>query len=225
MSGIPVQVTVRSGDEHATLFTATGSTARLPLHAIATPGDWTITATELLTGLSIATTLSIPSTQRAEPSATDARVREPRALEKFAQRKNTPLRIALTPEQERDPKFVEQARQLTAFYAKQGRSTALASVRPRGIVESLQPLASPHRYPQWKTIPADLILFGTTATNVLLLDQARAHIFPRDFTAPPAGHADLIYTRSPFVGECDVLNIIATDPDGVAAAVHALTGL
>ena len=91
------------------------------------------------------------------------------------------------------------------------------------MVESLQPLRSPHRYPQWKTIPADLILFGTPANNVLLLDQLRAQIFPLRFSIPPAAEATVIHTRSPFVGEYDALNIIAADAAGIAAAVQTIT--
>ena len=222
MTGIPVQLTVRCGDETATVFTATGSTARLPVHATQSPGDWSITATELLTGLSVTTTLSIPEAAVAPPAPVDARVRDARALERFAKRKNA-LRIGLTPEQEKDAKIVEQARLLVAHYVKLGRNAALGTVRPLGLVESLQPLQSPHRYPQWKTIATDLVLLGTPADNVLLMDQARGEIFPRDFTLPPAGHADIVYTRSPFVGECDVVNLIVRDPDGLAAAVRALT--
>jgi hypothetical protein len=223
MTGIPVQITARCGDETATVFTATGSTARLPVHATQTPGDWTITATELLTGLNITTTLSIPMPEPTPAAPVDARIRDAKALDKFAKRKNVGLKVALTPEQERDPKVVEQARLLVAYYVKQGRNATLGSVRPQSLVESLQPLQSPHRYPQWKTIPSDLMLFGTAANNVLLLDQARGQIFPRDFSIPPAGHADVIYTRSPFVGECDVVNVIASDLDGMAAAVRAIT--
>ena len=97
------------------------------------------------------------------------------------------------------------------------------TVAPGGVVESLQPLRSPHRYPQWKTIPADLVLFGTPANNVLLLDQLRGEIFPLRFSIPPAGEAAVIHTRSPFVGEYDALNIIATDAAGMAAAVQTIT--
>jgi hypothetical protein len=221
IAGVPIQITVRSGDETATVFTATGSTARLPLHATQSPGDWSITATEMLSGLSVTTGLSIPVPSLPEPAATDVKVRDRRALERFAQRRNL-LRVALTPEQERDPKILEQAKLLVAHYVKAGRNAALAAVRPRSVVESLQPLRSPHRYPQWKTVATDLVLLGTTADNVLILDQARGQIFPRDLAAPPAGHADLVYTRSPFVGECDVVNIVASDLDGLAAGVRAI---
>jgi hypothetical protein len=96
---------------------------------------------------------------------------------------------------------------------------------PGGVVESLQPLRSPHRYPQWKTIPSDLVLFGTFANNVLLLDQARGEILPRETLMPAAGRAEVVYTRSPFVGEYDVVNVLAGDAQGIGEAVRALTDL
>ncbi len=94
---------------------------------------------------------------------------------------------------------------------------------PAVVLQSFQPAMSPHRYPQWKTIPADLVLFGTPSNNVLLLDQARGQIFPRDIAAPRPGEADVIYTRSPFVGEFDVLNVIASDTAGIVAAAKTIT--
>jgi hypothetical protein len=57
---------------------------------------------------------------------------------------------------------------------------------------------------------------------VLLLDQARGEIFPRNFTLPVASEAAVVYTRSPFVGECDALNIVAVDDAGIKAAVQKL---
>ena len=72
-------------------------------------------------------------------------------------------------------------------------------------------------------MPADLVLFGTPSSNVLLLDQARGQLFPDGITVPLAGEADVIYTRSPFVGEYDVVNVIASDATGITAAVGALT--
>jgi hypothetical protein len=151
------------------------------------------------------------------------RIRDQSNIAKFIARKKVPLTIALTPEQEKDATLAAHAKTLKTFFETQGRVVALGSVKPGGIVESLQPLKSPHRYPQWKTVATDLVLFGTPSNNVLLRDQARGEIFPRDFSLPLEGEAALFYTRSPFVGECDALNIIAGDPAGFAAAVERIT--
>jgi hypothetical protein len=65
-------------------------------------------------------------------------------------------------------------------------------------------------------------LFGSAADNVLLLDQARAQIFPTDLRPIAAGAAEIVLTRSPFVGEYDALNILAGDAIGIRAAVETL---
>ena len=95
-------------------------------------------------------------------------------------------------------------------------------IAPGDVVESLQPLRSPHRYPQWKTAASDLIVFGTPGNNVLIDDQARGRLLPRAGIAPKEGQAVLAYTRSAFVGEYDVLNVLASDSAGLSAAVAAL---
>ena len=82
-------------------------------------------------------------------------------------------------------------------------------------MESLQPLKSPHRYPAVEDRRRrDLVLFGTPANNVLLLDQMRGQIFPHRSRRTRRRRGEVLYTRSPFVGECDVLNIIASDARG-----------
>ena len=89
-------------------------------------------------------------------------------------------------------------------------------------MEGLQTVKSPNRFPQWRTTAADLVLLGTPANNVLILDQIRAEIFPFNYRVGANGTADLIYTRSPFVGEMDVINVVAEDTSGLAAGVNAL---
>ncbi len=221
MGGVPVAFTVAGPNDSATVYSVTETPTRLPLRDT-DDGDFTITAKELLTGLSTSTKVSIhaPVTVSARPQVA---LREPLIVTKFATRKKFPLTIALTPEQEKDATLAAHAKTMKAFYEKQGRSVAIGTVKPGGIVESLQPLKSPHRFPQWKTVATDLVLFGTPANNVLLLDQARGEILPRNFAPPPANEAALLYTRSPFVGECDVLNIVAVDAAGFAAAVQKIT--
>jgi len=111
---------------------------------------------------------------------------------------------------------------LSQFYEQQGRKVRIGRARPEDVVESLQPLKAPHRFPQWKTTSADLVLMGTPANNVLLFDQARAEILPPDIAPLKAGAFNLVYTRSPFVGEYDAVNIVATDAAGIRAAVDRL---
>ena len=65
----------------------------------------------------------------------------------------------------------EAAKTLAKFYEQQGRKVRVGRAGPDDVVESLQPFKSPNRFPQWKTMSADLVLLGTPANNVLLLDQ------------------------------------------------------
>ena len=223
MEGIPVQLTVTGAGGSATVYGATGQVVRLPLNQRVERGEFTVQVTELLTGLSISKNLQIsgaaPKTELTGPVS----IREPAALAKFATRKHVALTIALTPEQQKDATIAGQARALAEYYRQQGRVvTRVGTVAPGGVVESLQVLKSPHRYPQWQTAATDLILFGTTADNVLLLDQARGEIFPSDLAKPKPGEATIVYTRSPFRGEFDAVNVIASDAPGITVAVQAL---
>jgi hypothetical protein len=225
LTGVPVAIAVKGAFDTATIYGATGQIVRLPINQWNDSGEFTVTITELLTGQMSTATLraAVPPTKPAAPSAVN--LRQPLALAKFAERKHVALCIALTTEQEVDAALMQQARALAEFYEKRGRHVRIGRATPGDAVESLQPLKSPHRYPQWKTIPADLVLFGTPANNVLLLDQARGEILPREALAPAAGHAEVVYTRSPFVGEYDVVNVLAADAGGVGEAVRALSGL
>jgi hypothetical protein len=220
LGGVPVEISVTGPNDTATVATLTDTQTRLPLRD-SDDGEFTITAKELLTGLTAATKVSIRAAASVNARAQVSN-REPAAVTKFATRKK-PLTIALTPEQEKNAALANQAKALKAFYEKGGRSVSISTVSPTGIVESLQPLKSPNRYPQWKTIASDLVLFGSPANNALMLDQMRGEIFPRNFTAPLPSEAALVYTRSPFVGEYDALNVVAIDDAGVAAAVQKIT--
>ena len=221
MGGIPVELTVTGPQDSATVYSATDIETKLPL-STADAGDYLVTATELLTGLSESARVTI--VPESKPlSKTAVRVHGAAGLAKFDARKSAPLTVALTPEQSTDPALQQQAKALVAYYRQQGRSADIRKIEPGDVVESLQPLRSPNRYPQWKTIPSDLILFGAPTNNILIFDQARGEIFPRDLPCAPApGHAEIIYTRSPFVGEYNAINIIANDPEAIAAAVHLL---
>lgn len=223
MGGVPVQVTVTGPNDKATVYGMTEATLRLPLRD-SDDGDYTITATELLSGLSETTKISNHTTATVNARA-QVQVREQSVVNKFATRKKVPLTIALTPEQEKDKTLATQVQMLKAYYQKKGRVVSVNTVKPGGVVESLQPLRSPNRFPQWKTATTDLVLFGTPSNNILLLDQARGEILPRNFAPPGPNEAALFYTRSPFVGECDALDIIATDNAGITAAVQKLTSV
>nr|MDQ3624191.1 hypothetical protein [Verrucomicrobiota bacterium] len=221
MRGVPIQITVTRGEDSAVVYGASGVPRRIPLHE-EDAGEFTVTATELLTGLSSSIPVRVAPMTIARLQS-GVRLRTPTSLAGFATRKPVPLTIALTPQQERDPAVLAEARKLGAYYQKRGRAVRFGAVAPGGVVESLQPLRSPHRYPQWKTIASDLVLFGTLQNNVLLLDQARGQIFPRDLTTPPPGLAEVIHTRSPFVGEYDAVNLVASDLAGLRAAVATLS--
>ncbi len=77
-------------------------------------------------------------------------------------------------------------------------------------MQSLQPLKSQQKFPQWRTIAADLVLLGTPQTNVLLFDQARGGLLERE--------KEVQVTYSPFVGEYQALNLIASDTASLAMA-------
>ncbi len=224
MSGIPVEIVVRRGDQSAVISAASGYAARLPIREHDAAGEYQVTATELLSGKSAAVSVPIAEAGAKLPEFRgNVQVHDPSVVAKFAERKHVALTIALTPAQQGNAEMAEQARLLEEYYRKRGRIVSHGSVKPGGVVESLQPLASPNRYPQWRTVSSDLVLFGTTADNVLVLDQARGQILPPDVPRTGPGMADIVETRSPFVGEYDVLNIIAGDAAGIKACVQTLT--
>jgi hypothetical protein len=220
--GIPVRVLIYRDNEYAELYGATGGPIRLPLTERDRPGAYEVAVKELLSGLEGKATVEIAAPASNPTPPPPARIHDQNALNKFLARKAVPLIVALTPEQERDGSIGDLARKLVAWYKTQGRPATIGSVSPNGIVEGLQPLKSPSRYPQWRTTAADLVLLGTPTNNVLILDQLRAEIFPFNYRVGANGTADVIYTRSPFVGEMDVVNLVAADNAGLAAAVNAL---
>ena len=81
------------------------------------------------------------------------------------------------------------------------RTADRETVEPNGVVLSLQPLRGSQKFPQWRTVDADLILIGSAATNVLMFDQSRGKLLS-------GTEAELVVTHSPFVGERNVLNIV-----------------
>ncbi len=210
LRGVPVEIAVFHDDAPLTKISAV-SEDTVPVGA---RGANRAVATELLSGLVSEPAATQPAPARA-PRSTDT------ALEKFAARKTLPLVVALTPAQEKDPALVAAVKQIVARFEKAGRKARIGLAAPGGVVVSLQPLRSPHRFPQWKTVPADLVLIGTPQSNLLILDQLRGEIFPRTFAIPGAGQASAVITKSAFAGECDVLNLVARDAAGVQAWLAA----
>ena len=217
MTGIPLQLTVTHGTETAMVYSATGLTAKLPLAVDDAPGRYTVTATELLSGLHFQTTVTIAPRPATIGPHLDA------SLARFAARRTVPLTIALTPSQAADPKMQTLAAKLAAFYRKQGRNVTQDTIAPNHVVVSLQPLTGVQPFPRWQTIATDLVLLGSPADNILLLDQARGYLLP-DISHLPPGQNAIVVTHSPFVGECNVLNILASNSAGLAAGIRQVTG-
>ncbi len=224
MTGIPLEwtITAADGSNPATVYSATGLNARLPVKAT-DAGSYTVTVKELLSGLAV----NVPLTVAPQPAAAEGNVAMGREeqVQAFAARTEKPLTIALTAVQNADPAIVAQANRLVQYYTGKGRSVALGLAEPGGVVRSLQEYKTYLAYPQWKTEESDLILMGSSSTNVLILDQARGFLLPEQGNGLTAGKAAVSYTNSPFVGEYDVLNIIANDAAGITAAVDAVTML
>jgi hypothetical protein len=209
--GLPVSINLAAldGDDHFMTTALSGELVDVPKDAFDAK-LYSFKASNLLTGVDHAFTL--PGSPRTAANRSSP-------VGKFIDRKLNPVVIALTPSQLKDPAMEKLAQDLTNRFRQKGRIVRVGIVSPKDVVESLQPLKSPHRFPQWKSIPADLVLFGTPRDNVLMLDQLRGEIFPSDFQIPPAGQGRVFVTKSAFVGECDVLNVVALDAAGATAAL------
>ncbi|MEQ1859263.1 MAG: hypothetical protein ABMA13_04955 [Chthoniobacteraceae bacterium] len=193
LRGVPVEIALFHDDTLLTKLSAVSDDTV----TIAPRAANRVVAAELLSGRQSEPLDLQPPPPRA-PAPSDA------ALRKFAARKQVPLVIALTPAQERNPKFVALAKQIAARFEQAGRKARIGLAAPGDVVASLQPLRTPHRFPQWTTKPADLVLIGTPQDNVLMMDQVRGEIFPHSATGS-------VITKSPFVGEFDVLNIVTNN--------------
>ncbi len=160
--------------------------------------------------------------------ADEARDRTSRRLARLVApgRKNVPLVVALTTEQAKDKTIAALAKRIAANLRRAGRaSVRFGRADTSDVVLSLQPTATAQRFPQWRTLDADLVLLGTPRTNVLLRDQARGYLLPASVLAPRPGQGTLAVILSPFVGERDVLNLLASDTAGLARAVRELERL
>lgn len=226
MTGIPLQITVSNGMDSATVYSATGLTARLPLRDSDKAGKYTVKVTELLSGLTGTASVETSGTDTTHEERYAVKVEDESDIASFENRLDKPLTIALTPEQAADADMMEQANRMKDYYESKGRAVSIGSVEPNRLVLSLQPLKAQVQYPKWKTIDSDLILMGTTSNNILLLDQAKGYLLPEKDDGVEAGSAVVSYSHSPFVGEYNVVNIHAKDVEGITYAVdYLLTGV
>ena len=203
--GVPVEIEISQGGQSATIYGASGNPFALPAR-VGTAANFQVAATELLSGQKATATLAVKAAPIQAAIAP--------AIRAFAARKSVPLTLALTPEQAKDPQFSALAAKLRDFYRRAGRTVQIGSVdtdQNGGIVVGLQPTRTMQKYPQWQTVEADVVLFGTPQSNVLLFDQSRGGLLDGDGAQ---------VTFSPFVGEYQALNFMG-DAASLAAQVAA----
>lgn len=201
--GVPVEIVMSQGGQSVTIYGASGAPIPLPAR-VGSAASFAVSVTELLSKQKAQATL----TTAATPTQRDAVAP---AIAAFAARKDVPLTIALTPEQDADAKISALAAKLRDFYRKAGRTVTIGSVDANengGIVIGLQNARTMQKYPQWQTVSSDLVLLGTPQTNVFLLDQQRGDLLDG---------AGAQVTFSPFVGEYQALNLL-----GEGAALEKL---
>ncbi|WP_245954642.1 discoidin domain-containing protein [Paenibacillus flagellatus] len=228
MTGIPVELTVthRVSGDTATVYSATGLTAKLPLRDTDAPGVYTVAAKELLSGQTSAVSVEVQTPPAPANTPQAASLHREADIRKFAERTNVPVTVALTAAQRDDPAIAEQAKRLVQWLTQRGRSAKLGLAEPGGVVTGLQDYQSSYvKYPQWKTIESDLVLIGNRSNNVLLLDQARGFLLPNRGADIAPGQAAVGVAKSPFVGEYQALNIVSGDTAGLAAAADRLLQL
>ena len=221
MMGVPVELTVSEGQDSATVYTATGLVAKLPLAASDAPAIYTVTAKELLSGLMTQVKVEVPIRAHEEPRTPQVQV-PASALAAFAARKARPLTVALTETQAQDAAMQALAQRLVAYYAKAGRKATVETIKPNGLVLGRHELSPAQRFPQWHTRDTDVILLGSARDNVLLFDQARGYLLPEGADKVEMGRAIVSVTYSPFAGEYEALNVIAGEGKGLAAGVESL---
>ena len=202
--GVPVELTIASGEQSATIYGASGAPIALPAK-VGQAANFEIAATELLSGQKATTTLNVKTAPAKSEILPEVRA--------FAARTNVPLTIALTPEQSQNAQIGALAAKLRDYYRKAGRTVTIGSIEAGGVVVGLQPTRAMQKYPQWRTIEADLVLLGTPADNVLLLDQKRGGLLDDEGTR---------VTFSPFVGEYQALNLVG-EGTVLQNAVEAVT--
>ncbi|MDR1190336.1 MAG: LamG domain-containing protein [Verrucomicrobiales bacterium] len=223
ISGIPVELVINSAQETVTIHTATGLLTRLPVKTDDAFGACAITATELLSGLSAHATLTVSAAAAAagNDNAT-IQINQAGDIKQFAARRQHPLTVALTDQQAANPEMRRLAETVAAYYRDMGREVELSRAEPNQLVLNRQPYVMTQPYPQWKTAETDLVLFGSPNDNVLLMDQDRGYLLPPAVGQLKPAQGLVCLTFSPFVGECQALNLIARDLKGLQAAVSSL---
>ena len=217
LTGIPVQLTIAGHGESVTLYSATGLATRLPVRAGDPSTSYTVVCEELLSGLSSAASFT------PAPAIDDAGLRrtasQARAIQAFAARKDRPLIIALTAKQAANRSMVRLANDLSASFRAARRTVRIGRAAPDDLVQSLQAVKPITHFPQWQTLPADIILLGSISDNLLIYDQYRGDLLPSGADAVKGGKSLIAVTYSPFVGEYQSLNLIAPDTNGLRQAV------
>jgi hypothetical protein len=215
LTGIPVQLTITGHGESVSLYSATGMTTKLPVREGEGAGAYTVTGSELLSGLSATSAFTVVAKAQTpiQPDMPNA------AIKAFVGRKDRPLVIALTEKQAGDAAMVKLADDLATRFRVAGRIVRVGKAIPDDVVHSLQVVRAIQRYPQWQTVPADVVLLGPVSGNLLLYDQWRGGLLPAGADAVKVGASLISVSYSPFVGEYQALNLIAVDPSGLRQAV------
>lgn len=221
VAGVPLELIVSGpGSASATLWSASGRLTRLPVSRGDRAGAYTVTCTELCSGLHASASATIAA--GGAPAATGPALVETAALTRFLARKDVPLAIALTAAQQADPALQALGERLVAACVKAGRPAHLAAVSPSSTIIGVQPYAAAQDHPKWQTIASDLVLLGDLKSNVLVYDQGLGDLFPPEVYRQEAGSALVRVTCSPFVGNYQCLNVLGADAATLTKAVTAV---
>jgi hypothetical protein len=105
---------------------------------------------------------------------------------------------------------------------KRGRKPEIRVISPQELLVGKQIYAAAQTYPQWHTIPVDLVLLGDLSTNLLMYDQALGELYPPDVYGLTPGISAVKLTYSPFVGSYHCLNLFGRSAAELTKAVQAL---
>jgi hypothetical protein len=220
VAGVALEIRITSPDgSRTTLWTASGRNTQLPIARGDHTGTYTIGVTELCSGqkTTAAYALNADQTGTRGPQTIDAA-----AIQRFLARSDTPLAVAVTKAQRKDPAMMALAQRVVDLAAKAGRTASLKTANPQELIVGVQTYTPAQKHPTWQTIPSDLVLFGDLSSNVLLYDQALGSIFAPEVYALAEGTGLARITYSPFVGNYHCLNLIGHSPAAIAQAVQAI---